>query len=182
MEYNPSNAISPSSRYYVLRDRSVRSLDVLRQHLYSLVPVRIILKGKKGVIDNNTLIYLPNKDDFKSANKDLIESRHTDRARQEERKLEKAKQSFKRGETMVKLIDERVKDSEKSIIHDCDRKLLGVITNGAFQLSQACCTGKGFIATGGLITLLQQQEQKKFRKILIRTTTSQYYRWGLLEF
>lgn len=186
LEYNPSNTVIPASRYYVLRDRRVRSLDALRQHLYSLVPVRIIIKGKKGVIDNTTLIYLPNKDDLKNPKKEILETRHSDRARQEERKMQKAKQAYQRGQTMIKLIEERVADSDKPLIHDCERKLLGAISSGAFQLSQACCTGKGFIATGGLITLLQQQEQKnakqQLRKVLVRTTSSQYYRWGLLEF
>ncbi len=186
LEYNPSNTVIPSHRFYVLRDRRLRSLDVLRQHLYSLVPIRISIKGNKGVIDNTTLIYLPTVDDLKNSKKTIVESRHCDRARKEERKMKKAKQSYQKGKAMVKLIEERVNDSEQAIIHDCDRKLLGAITSGAFQLSRACCTGKGFIAMGGLLTLLQQQEQKNMkkqsRKVLVRMITSQYYRWALLDF
>lgn len=170
-----------SPRFYVLRDRRLRSLDVLRQHLYSLIPIRITIKGNKGVIDNTALIYLPTVDDLKNSKKSIVESRHCDRARKEERQMKKAKQTYQRGKLMVKLIEERVNNTEQAIIHDCDRKLLGAITSGSFQLSKACCTGKGFIATGGLITLLQQQNQQS-RKVLVRTTTSQYYRWALLEF
>jgi hypothetical protein len=186
VEYNPSNTVIPSPRFYVLRDRRCRSLDALRQHLYSLVPIRISIKGKKGVIDDTALIYLPTIDDLKNSKKPIVESRHHDRARKEERKMKKAKQSYQRGKTMVKLIEERVNNNEQAIIHDCDRKLLGAITNGAFQFSRACCTGKGFIAMGGLLTLLQQQEVKttkqQSRKVLVRTIASQYYRWALLEF
>ncbi len=140
------------------------------------------------MIDNTTLIYLPTVDDLKNKKKTIVESRHCDRARKEERKMQKEKQSYQRGKTMVKLIEERVNNIEQAIIHDCDRKLLGAITSGAFQFSRACCTGKGFIATGGLITLLQQQQQQQKNtkqsslKVLVRTTTSQYYCWGLLEF
>ena len=132
------------------------------------------------------LIYLPTIDDLKNSKKPIIESRHYDQARKEERKMKKSKQSYQKGKIMIKLIEERINNIEQSIIHDCDRKLLGAITNGSFQFSRACCTGKGFIATGGLLTLLQQQEQKnskqQSRKVLIRTITSQYYRWALLEF
>ncbi|UJR20918.1 hypothetical protein I4U23_024027 [Adineta vaga] len=184
-EYDPTHTVIPSHRFYVLRDRQHRSIDSLRQHLHSLVPIRISIKGKKGVIDNTTLIYLPSVDDLKTSQKTIVESRHHDQARIEERKMQKAKQSFRRGQTMVKLMEERSKNNEEGIIHNCDRKLLGAVTSGAFQFSHACCTGKGFIATGGLLTLLQQQQQKSKKpsaRVIIRTTTSQYYRWALLEF
>lgn len=179
VECNASNTGRSEHRFDVLRDRRVRSLDALRQHLYSLIPIRISVKGNRGVIDDTTLIYMPTAVDLENQKKSIVESRHPDRARHEERKLRKAKQAYQRGKTMVRLIEERVNNSEQAIIHDCDRKLLGAITSGSFQLSRACCTGKGFIAVGGLITLLQQQSS---RKVLIRTTTSQYYRWGMLEY
>lgn len=184
VECHPSPTESPPHRLYVLRDRRVRSLDALRQHLNSLVPVRISVKGNKGVIDSTTLIYMPTAADLKNGKKPIIESRHCDRARKEERRMQKAKQAYQRGKTMVRLIEERANDSEQAVIHDCDRKLLGAMTSGAFQFSRACCTGKGFIATGGLISLLQQQEAKntQSRKVLVRTTASQYYHWGTLEF
>lgn len=172
-------------RFDVLRDRRIRSLDALRQHLYSLIPVRIHVKGNKGVIDNTTLIYMPTNADLQNEKKPIVESRHPDRARHEERKLRKAKQAYQRGKTMVRLIEERVNNSDSSIIDDCDRKLLGAITSGSFQFSRACCTGKGFIAVGGLISLLEEQKnskQQSIRKVLIRTTASQYYHWGMLEY
>jgi hypothetical protein len=173
-----------SDRFYVLRNRRLllSSTDTLRQHLHSLVPVRICIKGNKGVIDNTTLIYLPTIDDLKNSKKIIVESRHCDRARIEERKMKKAKQLYKKGKTMVKLIEEQANNPEQSIIHNCDRKLLGAITSGSFQFSRACCTGKGFIAMGGLLTLLQQNTKKRSRDVLVRTITSQYYRWALLEY
>ena len=191
LEYDPSTTVITPYRYYVLRDRRLLSritfsADTLRQHLHSLVPIRVNIKGKKGVIDNTALIYLPTVDDLKNSKKAIVESRHSDRARKEERKMKQANQSYRRGQTMVKFIEQRANNSEQSIIHDCDRKLLGAITSGAFQFSRACCTGKGFIAMGGLLTLLQQEVQKntskQCRHVLVRTTTSQYYRWALLEF
>ncbi|CAF0881501.1 unnamed protein product [Rotaria sp. Silwood1] len=187
VEYDPSSTVINSHRFYVLRDRHRLSLDNLRQHLHSLVPIRISIKGRKGIIDNTTLIYLPTMDDLKDNKKTIVESRHCDRARIEERKMKKAKQSYQKGKTMVKLIEQRANNSKQAIIHDCDRKLLGAITSGAFQFSKACCTGKGFIAMGGLLTLLQQQQQQKnakkqFQRVLIRTIKSQYYRWASLEF
>jgi hypothetical protein len=192
LEYDPSSTVITPHRFYVLRDRRLLSgtsllPDNLRQHLHSLVPLRIIIKGKKGVIDNSTLIYLPTLDDLKNSKRAIIESRHCDRARIEERKMKKAKQPYQRGKTMVKLIEQRVNNKDQPIIHDCDRKLLGAITSGSFQFSQACCTGKGFIAMGGLLTLLQQQQQthkktkKPFRHVLVRMTASQYYHWASLE-
>ncbi|CAF0843374.1 unnamed protein product [Adineta ricciae] len=182
-EHDPTSTSAPSDRFYVLRDRQQHSIDFLRQHLHSLIPIRISTKGNKGVIDDTTLIYLPTKDDLKNSQIPVVEHQHRDQARIEERKMEKAKRPFRRGQTMVKLIEERAKNVEKDIIHECDRKLLGSITSGAFQLSHAYCTGKGFIATAGLLTLLQIQEAKKQSvRVLIRTTTSQYYRWALLEF
>jgi hypothetical protein len=178
--------VIPPHRFYVIRDRRLLSSDNLQQHLHSLVPVRVSVKGNKGVIDNSTLIYLPTMDDLKNKKKMIVESRHSDRARIEERKMRKAKQSYQRGKIMIKLIEERVNNNEQAIIHDCDRKLLGAVTSGAFQFSRACCTGKGFIATGGLLTLMQQQDQKnkkkQFRRVLVRSTTSPYYHWASLEF
>lgn len=184
IECKASKTESTEHRFDVLRDRHIRSLDALRQHLYSLIPVRISVKGNKGVIDNTTLIYMPTSMDLQNEKKPIVESRHPDRARQEERKLRKAKQTYQRGKTMVRLIEERVNNSQSSIINDCDRKLLGAMTSGSFQFSRACCTGKGFIAVGGLISLLEEQKNSKqsFRKVLIRTTTSQYYHWGMLEY
>lgn len=182
VECNSSSTDRTEHRFDVLRDRRVRSLDALRQHLYSLIPIRISVKGNKGVIDPTSLIYLPTVADLQNQKKPIVESRHSDRARQEERKLRKAKQVYQRGKTMVRLIEERVNNSEQTIIHDCDRKLLGAITSGCFQFSRACCTGKGFIAVGGLISLLEQQAQQSSRKVLVRTTTSQYYRWAMLEY
>ncbi len=183
LEYDPTNPVITPHRFYVLRNRHRLSLETLPQHLHSLVSIRISIKGNKGVIDSTTLIYLPTIDDLKNSKKTIVESRHRDRARTEERKMKKAKQSYKKGQTMVKLIEQRANNNEQAIIHDCDRKLLGAITSGAFQFSQACCTGKGFIAMGGLLTLLKQQEQKKqSQRVLVRTTTSQYYSWASLEF
>lgn len=186
VECDSSNAVINMNRFYVLRDRKGLSLDNLRQHLHSLVPIRIIIKGKKGVIDNTTLIYLPTMDDLKNTRKSIVESRHSDRARIEERKMQKAKQSYQKGKAMVALIKQRTNNSEQAIIHECDRKLLGAITSGAFQFSKACCTGKGFIAMGGLITLLEQQKQnnmkRQCRHVLVRTIKSQYYRWASFEF
>lgn len=175
-----------SPRFYVLRDRRRLSEDNLRQYLYSLVPIRISTKGRKGVIDNSTLIYLPTVDDLKDNRKTIVESRHSDPARKKERKMKKANESYKKGQTTVQLIEQRVNNHEQSIIHDCDRKLLGAVTSGAFQFSKASCTGKGFIAMGGLIKIFEQQKQKNTKKqsyqVLIRTINSQYYRWATLEF
>jgi len=88
--------------------------------------------------------------------------------------MRKAKQSYQQIKTLVKLIEQQVTNSEQTIIHDCDRKCLDVVTNGAFQFSRACCTGNGFNVMGSLLTLFQQQEQtngtKPFRRILLRTT------------
>ena len=186
IQCDPANSTIDASRFDVLRDRHRPSMETLRQHLLSLVPIRLIVKGNKGVIDASALVYLPTDADLKANNKPIVESRHADRARIEERKLKKAKQSYRRGQTMIKLIEERVNDSEQAIIHDCDRKLVGAVTSGAFQFSRACCTGKGFIAAAALLTLLQQQESKSGKKsglrVLVRTTSSQYYRWGSLEF
>ncbi|CAF4066711.1 unnamed protein product [Rotaria magnacalcarata] len=186
MECDPSSTVIDSRRFYVLRDRRHLSLDNFRAHLHSLVPIRISIKGKKGVIDNSTLIYLPSMDDLKDNRKTIVESRHSDQARIEERKMKKAKQSYQKGKTMVKLLEQRANNREQPIIHDCDRKLLGAVTSGAYQFSKACCTGKGFIAMGGLIILSEQQKQKNVKKqslqVLIRTIKSQYYRSASLEF
>ena len=173
-------------QFYVLRGRHSFTLEHLQQHLYSLVPIRICTQGKKGVVENTTLIYLPTMDDLKNNKKTIVESRHSDQARIEERKMKKAKQSYRKGKTMIKLIEQRANNSEQSIIYDCDRKLMGAITSGGFQFSRACCTGKGLIAMGALLTLLEQQKQKntnkRARHVLIRTIRSQHYRWASLEF
>ena len=186
MECDPANSGIDASRFDVLRDRRRPSMETLRQHLLSLVPIRLIIKGNKGVIDASALVYLPADGDLRTNSKSIVESRHSDRARIEERKMKKAKQSYHRGQTMIQLIDERVNNGEQPVIHDCDRKLLGAVTSGSFQFSRACCTGKGFIAAGALLTLLQQQESKTRKtselRVLVRTTASQYYRWGSLEF
>ena len=189
LQYDPTITVINPYRFYALRDRRLLSgkpllpSNVQTTSIHSLVPIRVSIKGKKGVIDNSTLIYLPTTDDLKNNKRAIVESRHCDRARTEERKMKKAQQSYKKGKTMIKLIEQRVNNTEQAIIHDCDRQLLGAVTSGAFQFSRACCTGKGFIAMGGLLTLLQQQEGQKMMKkhVLIRMTTSQYYHWALLE-
>lgn len=187
LQYDPSSTSPSPYRYDVLRDRRSLSIEILRQHLHTLVPVRVSCKGNKGVMDDSTLIFLPTDKDLTSlGKKSFAESRHSDRARIEERKMLKAKQPYRRGEAMVKLIEERAKNAEQAIIDDCDRKLLGALTSGAFQLSRACCTGKGFITAGGLLTLLQKQPtkhpQQRSRCVLIRTVTSEYYHWASLQF
>lgn len=186
----PSIQIPIPYRFHVLRDRRTPTIEMLKEHLHTLVPVRIECKGRRGVIDHTTLIFLPTTDDLKSVKQEIVESRHVDQARIEERKLKKNEQSFRKGQAMVKLIEDQANNFETSIIDDCDRKLLGAVTSGAFQFLRACCTGKGFIATGALITLLTQQQQKNEKqkqqkrlvRVLIRTTTSQYYRWATLQF
>jgi hypothetical protein len=186
LQHDPSSASASPYRYDVLRDRRSLTTEILREHLHTLIPIRLSSRGNKGVMDDSTLIYLPTDKDLTAGKKIIAESRHSDRARIEERKMLKAKQPYRRGEVMVKLIEERAKNAEQAIIDDCDRKLLGALTSGSFQLSRACCTGKGFIAAGGLLTLLQQQPTKKpqqrSRRVLVRTVTSEYYHWASLQF
>jgi hypothetical protein len=186
LSYDSSVNLSDLSRINVLRDRRVLTIDILKMNLDSLVPVRVECKGNKGVIDSSTMIYLPTNDDLKRRRKLIVECRHRDHARIVERKMRKTNQSYRRGQTMVKLIEERSNDSEHSIIDDCDRKLLGAVTNGAFQFTRACCKGKGFIAAGGLLTLLKQQMTNKTSKhaqrVLIRMNSSSYYHWASLHF
>ena len=187
LECEPSTNIVTPVRFDVLRRRRPFSIELLRENLQSLIPIRVTCRGKKGVVDDSTWIYLPTKNDLKQQKNPIVESRHSDQARIEERKMKKGKQSFHKGQTMINLFEERAKNTELSIIHDCDRKLLGAVTYGAFQYSRACCVGKGFIAAGGLIKLLESQtleknNKQKSRLVLIRTAASQYYRWASLEF
>ena len=186
LEHDPTTVLANPLRYHVLRDRRALSIDILRQHLHTLIPIRLSSKGNKGIMDDSTLIYLPTDKDLTTEKKIIAEPRHSDRARIEERRMLKAKQPYRRGQLMVKLIEERAQDADQAIIDGCDRKLLGSLTSGAFQLSQACCTGKGFIAAGALLTLLQQQQsknpQQRSRRVLIRTVTSPCYHWASLQF
>ena len=120
IEYGSSKIMTTHHRFYALRDWYPFSLENLQQHLYSLVSMRLCTQGRKGTIDNTASIYLPTMDDIKNIKTVTVESGNSDKAQIEERKMKKAEQSYGRGRTMIKLIEERANDSEQAIIHDCD--------------------------------------------------------------
>ncbi|PFX27928.1 Ribonucleases P/MRP protein subunit POP1 [Stylophora pistillata] len=70
--------------------------------------------------------------------------------------------------------------SEKSLRNFCTREIMGFVSSGQFSLARGCGFGVGFCALPGLAKLLSSTSNKGEVVVLVRSPTTQQYRFAHL--
>ncbi|XP_033224394.1 ribonucleases P/MRP protein subunit POP1 [Belonocnema kinseyi] len=186
-----------------------------------LVPVKVTVE-RKGVAEDFAIICLPTDEDLDNFRKrkkwsgpvetpksDPFEKERTNSRRRHLELLKRLrKQRVRRKKKLEsaeneieilnlrKLIDEKLRDTNKKIVEDqarrmeelslpeckrvrfsCDREIMGFVEQGGFCLSEAKGVGRGYVVFEALKGLIS----KKRDLVLIRNTQSRQYRFASLE-